>query len=986
LVLTILPAYLASAATFDVKNVSSNKRVCTKVSDDGNVCKTSAQLKCTFTDINGVLRSCLAEDNATPFFHVNSSQCGVVEATIEMKVCNLNTAPDHWIQPWTTSNNFLFETNEIVPNPDRFKRLNPGQCRILKTVKPLNTCVKTHPMSVALEGNMPDLQGGSHCRCYLWRQSRVEIYDDTAPVPSSLVKTCSSADSSSTFPNSCDAEVSISCEYTQGGQTKSCMSNGIEQPFVQFAEDQCQNIEATIKLEMCNKDQSLFLPWKPSDGKEGVDRFSFFRYVGSFYDTPIANISPGNCVSWTSTQNLDTCARQSWPMNVKFEGNLSNDDYCYCYLFHRTYAALLPEPPVAELDTTLIITEMLDGTDGNNFVELYAPDARLRDSVITDDLYLCQMNAQGPVWNTAIPLFNTKVNSNGFIVLCNDSAVYSGCKVVSEIVTNNFFGCMDVAIVRGGSLEYEIVDSYGIVGSSCDTGDVSRFTGGRTARLPSFVSPTNPWIKSHWTISTPLGVAGASPGVWDSGTVPSSTIPIIITEAVDLSTGDPSAPKFIELYVTDQTKHGTVFPDNLNLVRIPSGGSSPDFSSMIPLKGFFIRSDGFIVLCNVEADNIWSPRCDETYDTSEDKLVTSDTLGCDDIAIVSGSTQDSYTIVDIYGNPGEQCNVGNQSSFTNGKAERINSTQSKQPKKVWVKSDWVIKSEANVEDCHPRDWSVPTQIMITELTDPSGEPENRYIELYSPNKKSYEILENYWVVLKGTPDYSYPLKGKRIGSDGYLLLCRSRTFWTELQCDHQLGPNSVADNNGCQVVIIYSDGDGTNFDPNDIVDVYGIGNACAGNFQGGVVERIESLNRPNPVFTSQEWVVSRPAAKGQCTPRARRISSGGGVTPTAPSPSPPALAPTKMPSNKKNKNNKNTSPSTSGIYDPSGSSPASSPSSGGKGAKSSKSSKSGTETTVESSSSLLTSQSKLADENSAASVNVLFGTLIAGVAGWLCLW
>jgi hypothetical protein len=164
-------------------------------------------LKCTFTDINGVLRSCLAEDNATPFFHVNSSQCGVVQATIEMKVCNLNTAPDHWIQPWTSSNNFLFEKNQIVPNPDRFKRLNPGQCRIVKTVKALDTCVKTHPMSVELEGNMPDLQGDSHCRCYLWRQSRVNVYDDTAPVPSSLVKTCSSADSSSTFPNTCDAQV-----------------------------------------------------------------------------------------------------------------------------------------------------------------------------------------------------------------------------------------------------------------------------------------------------------------------------------------------------------------------------------------------------------------------------------------------------------------------------------------------------------------------------------------------------------------------------------------------------------------------------------------------------------------------------------------------------------------------------------------------------------------------------------------------------------
>jgi hypothetical protein len=699
-----LPAYHALAATVDWKNVSSNKRVCTKVNDGGNVCKTSAELKCTFTDVNGVLRSCLAEDNTTPFFHVSSSQCGVVQATIEMKVCNLNSDKDHWIQPWTSSNNFLFEKTQVLPNPDRFKRLDPGQCRIVKTVKALDTCVKTHPMSVELEGNMPDLQGNSHCRCYLWRQSRVNVYNDVTPVSSSLTNTCTS--------NTCNADVSISCEYSQNGQTKSCMSNGVEQPFIQLQEEECQNIEATINMEMCNRNQLSFIPWKPSDNKPGYEKFSFFKFKGSFYETPIStNIASSSCYSWTTTQNLDTCNRKAWPMSVKFEGSLSNGNYCYCYLFHTTYASVWPEPPVAELDNTLIITEVLDGTNGNKFVELYAPDVRLRDKSITDDLYLCKMTPQGPTWSSAIPLVNSKVDNNGFIVLCNQAGVYSGCKTVTNsvsIFTDSNYGCMDMAIVKGGALEYEIVDSYGIVGSGCDNGDVSRFTGGRSERLPSFASPENPWVKSHWIISTPAGISDSSPGVWgnDNGGTPSGSTPIIITEAVDLSTGDSTAPKFIELYINDQTKHGTVFTDNLNLVRIPSGGNSPDFSSMIPLKGFSIGTDGFIVLCNVAAENLWGTDCDETYDTSEARLVTSSTLGCDDIAIVSGTSQDNYNILDIYGNPGEQCTAGSQSSFTNGKTERINTTSSRQPKNAWVKNDWIIKIGASVGDCHPRAWSV----------------------------------------------------------------------------------------------------------------------------------------------------------------------------------------------------------------------------------------------------------------------------------------
>jgi hypothetical protein len=991
LISTILPVYHAAAATVDWQNVSANERVCTKVNDGGNVCKTSVTLKCTFTDVNGVLRSCLAEDNKTPFFYVSSSQCGVVQATIEMKVCNLNTSPDHWIQPWTSSNNFLFEKQQILPNPDRFERLNPGQCRIVKTVKPLDTCVKTHPMSAEVEGNMPVLQGNSHCRCYLWRQSRVKIYSDATPAPSNLVNTCSNDGS----VNTCDADVSISCEYSDGGQTKSCMSNGSDQPFIQLEEEQCQNIQATISMEMCNKNQLSFTPWTSSDNMGGYERYSFFKYSGSFYETPISsNIAPSNCVSWTSTQSLDTCSRKSWPMSVKFEGTLSNGDYCYCYLFHKTFAAVWAEPPLAELDNALIITEMLDGTNGSKFVELYAPDVRLRDGVITDDLYLCKMTANGPIWNSAIPLINTRVDSNGFIVLCNQADVYSGCKTVDDpvsIFTDTNYGCMDIAIVKGGALQYEIVDSYGIVGSGCDNGDASRFTGGRGERLPSFDSPENPWVKSHWTISSPAGIADANPGVWGAdggnggGVIPSATIPIIITEVVDLSTGDPTAPKYIELYVNDPTLHGTDFTDSLNLVRIPSGGASPDFASMIPLNGFSIGDDGFIVLCNVVSENIWGTDCDETYDTSQGTLVTSNTLGCDDVAIVSGSSQDNYNILDIYGNPGEQCNAGSMSSFTNGKAERINTTSSRQPKKVWAKSDWIVKIGSNVGDCHPRAWSVApeaVQIMITELTDPNGEPENRYIELYSPNKQNYEILENYWVVLKGTPDYSYPLKGTRIGSDGFLLLCRSRNFWSETQCDHELGPNSVADNDGCQVVIIYSSGDGTNFDPNDIVDVYGIGSACAGDFQGGIVERLESVNAPSPVFRSQEWVVTKPASKNQCTPRSKRISSGGGLPP-APAPAP---TPTKMPSNKnKNKNkNKNTSPS-GGIIDPAGNPPSASPVSG-KGSKSPKSGKESSGKTTETSS-LLTSQSNALEESSAAaSLSTMFGALVAVIGGWLYLW
>jgi hypothetical protein len=49
LISTILPVYHAVAATVDWQDVSSNERVCTKVNDGGNVCKTSVSGKDLFS-------------------------------------------------------------------------------------------------------------------------------------------------------------------------------------------------------------------------------------------------------------------------------------------------------------------------------------------------------------------------------------------------------------------------------------------------------------------------------------------------------------------------------------------------------------------------------------------------------------------------------------------------------------------------------------------------------------------------------------------------------------------------------------------------------------------------------------------------------------------------------------------------------------------------------------------------------------------------
>jgi hypothetical protein len=130
------------------------------------------------------------------------------------------------------------------------------------------------------------------------------------------------------------------------------------------------------------------------------------------------------------------------------------------------------------------------------------------------------------------------------------------------------------------------------------------------------------------TVPAPVPTVPAQP---TPGIATSTTL--LITEAVDLETGNINAPKLVELYTPHLDLHGGIWPVNYRLVAIKNGVYDWDNSKY--LKGKEVDSKGFMTFCNAAAMDAFQDECDFWANT----LVNSLEFGCDSIAIVQGNTE-----------------------------------------------------------------------------------------------------------------------------------------------------------------------------------------------------------------------------------------------------------------------------------------------------------------------------------------------------------
>ena len=261
---------------------------------------------------------------------------------------------------------------------------------------------------------------------------------------------------------------------------------------------------------------------------------------------------------------------------------------------------------------------------------------------------------------------------------------------------------------------------------------------------------------------------------------------LIITEFGSTQSNPPA--RFVELY--SESCKGYRIKDDLKLVNF--------FSETIDLQLKLIGNDGFFVLCS-NADGELEGKCDE--DVTGEGPVDDDY-----VAIVD---QDG-NVTDVFGVEPEETTTTDNSSReleeTASSVTRFARDKSySQASGIWQPEAWIevsgtrLLSYAMDELFVVRGWAeAPLILVISELCNPSDDINNRFVELYSPNKRDYTINEDLMLLRydlgnNDTADAFIDLRGKEINERGFIVFCKdtSQRFDTsgewEGYCDYSLG-------------------------------------------------------------------------------------------------------------------------------------------------------------------------------------------------------
>ena len=172
--------------------------------------------------------------------------------------------------------------------------------------------------------------------------------------------------------------------------------------------------------------------------------------------------------------------------------------------------------------------------------------------------------------------------------------------------------------------------------------------------------------------------------------------PLIITEIADPN--NASSRRYVELY---NPSSSSISLDGLYLLRWTNGNADPTDSSAKKLSvlcGASMDSNSFCIVSNSSVSDFMS-----TYGLSPDYNVgtggVADSNGDDQIAIVlsdvSNFNSSSYTILDIFGVPGED-GSGTGHEFEDGRAERNSSSNA--PQSSWSASNWTVDNDSGGGD------------------------------------------------------------------------------------------------------------------------------------------------------------------------------------------------------------------------------------------------------------------------------------------------
>lgn len=747
---------------------------CVKYSDNGRLFDTSVSLSCTYEDENGETKSCVSQDNNTPFLKIQRDECGTIDATITMEMCNNidSSASDDVINLFRSDvtkaeddhARFKFSNMEYGPE-SLYADLSPGECRVIERQEQINTCKTQFPMSVRLAGNRPKQSLPSYVYCWIFRKSTIELFDPP-PVegPASPAPNPPPAPSPTVPAPAPTIQVATSTTTLLITEAVDLETGNINAP--KLVELYTPNLDlhggiwpvnyrlVAIRNGVYDWDNSKYLKGKEVDSKGfmtfcNAAAMDAFQDECDFWANTLVNslefgcdsiaIVQGNEESFTVidmygvTGNIGLCISKKhdfrdgraerkidatepktvwdvndwiitpiasrWHIDADIWDNQDNDPICN--------------------PRDVLITEVADpaGASQARFVELYFEDCA--GKMIPEDIRLVRYTGDSLVPGPPIHLIDEDVPADGLLTIF---ATNQGDVAYDDIIAGvdsaaDVDGGDKVAVIDGPySNGPVLLDVYGVPGQS-GPNFPDYFKNGRAIRKkPSINSKI--WIENEWIVypgndnKGEVPLSGCDPHEWINQ--------IIITEVIDLQTGDENGEKFVELYVPNIAHHGLPIEDDLKLVVYKSGSSVPDWNSAIPLNSTTIQSDGFIVFCNEQASNVYGAQCDYVSGIEDGLLTTSDTLGCDSVAIVH-ENQNKFKIVDLFGVVGANCQDSNH-DFSFGRAARLPGYSYAEVK--WSPGHWSISTTAAPD---PHRWvdSTNTAPVAPPVKNPSNKKSSK---------------------------------------------------------------------------------------------------------------------------------------------------------------------------------------------------------------------------------------------------------------------
>jgi len=263
---------------------------------------------------------------------------------------------------------------------------------------------------------------------------------------------------------------------------------------------------------------------------------------------------------------------------------------------------------------------------------------------------------------------------------------------------------------------------------------------------------------------------------------------------------------------------------------------------------------------------------------------------------------------------------GIEFNFSDGRAVRELSAP--QPSSTWKPKQWSIVPEqcnesATVYDMDPRVWTdSPLVLYIRELADPSDEKSNRFLELYSPNKRNYIIQCNKrpYIIrgeegkgdanpsaapsfqpsaepsfqLSGQPTLPYlnyhlvisgdnngennniiALAGRTIDKNGYVVFCKEKSdrFGVDGSWHGRCGEVLSTDLEPTDSVAIVIGNYPANYETVDIYGQFALEpHDDSQNFENGTAVRKATASCPMPEFNQDDWVVKANVTSDMLNP------------------------------------------------------------------------------------------------------------------------